>query len=67
MDGQLRNNIKPGILVDVVLKKDQPTGKLTRGHVKRILTNSSTHPHGIKVMLVEQNLVGREQKILTQE
>ena len=67
MDGQLRNNIKPGILVDVVLKKDQPTGKLTRGHVKRILTNSSTHPRGIKVMLVEQNLVGRVQKILTQE
>ena len=67
MDGQLRNNIKPGILVDVVLKKDQRTGKLTRGHVKRILTNSSTHPHGIKVMLVEQNLVGRVQKILTQE
>ncbi len=67
MDGQMRNNIKPGILVDVVLKKDQPTGKLTRGHVKRILTNSSTHPHGIKVMLVEQNLVGRVQKILTQE
>ena len=67
MDGQLRNNIKPGILVDVVLKKDQPTGKLTRGHVKRILTNSPTHPHGIKVILVEQNLVGRVQKILTQE
>lgn len=67
MDGQIRNNIKPGILVDVVLKKDQPTGKLTRGHVKRILTNSSTHPHGIKVMLIEQNLVGRVQKILTQE
>ena len=67
MDGQIRNNIKPGILVDVVLKEDQPTGKLTRGHVKRILTNSPTHPHGIKVMLVEQNLVGRVQKILTQE
>ena len=67
MDGQIRNNIKPGILVDVVLKKDQPTGKLTRGHVKRILTNSSTHSNGIKVMLVEQNLVGRVQKILTQE
>ena len=67
MDGQIRNNIKPGILVDVVLKKDQPTGKLTHGHVKRILTNSPTHPHGIKVMLVEQNLVGRVQKILTQE
>jgi uncharacterized repeat protein (TIGR03833 family) len=67
MDGQIRNNIKPGILVDVVLKKDQPTGKLTRGHVKRILTNSPTHPHGIKVMLIEQNLVGRVQKILMQE
>ena len=67
MDGQIRNNIKPGILVDVVLKKDQPTGKLTRGHVKRILTNSPTHPHGIKVMLVEQNMVGRVQKVLTQE
>ena len=67
MDGQIRNNIKPGILVDIVLKKDQPTGKLKRGHVKRILTNSPTHPHGIKVMLVEQNLVGRVQKILTQE
>ena len=67
MDGQIRNNIKPGILVDIVLKKDQPTGKLTLGHVKRILTNSPTHPHGIKVMLVEQNLVGRVQKILTQE
>ncbi|MPN42095.1 hypothetical protein SDC9_189651 [bioreactor metagenome] len=67
MDGQIRNNIKPGILVDVVLKKDQPTCKLTRGHVKKILTNSSTHPHGIKVMLVEQNLVGRVQKILPQE
>ena len=67
MYGQIRNNIKPGILVDVVLKKDQPTGKLTRGHVKRILTNSTTHPHGIKVMLIEQNLVGRVQKILMQE
>ena len=67
MDGQIRNNIKPGILVDVVLKKDQPTGKLTRGHVKRILTNSPTHPHGIKVMLVEQNMVGRVQKVLAQE
>ena len=67
MYGQIRNNIKPGILVDVVLKKDQPTGKLTRGHVKRILTNSPTHPRGIKVMLIEQNLVGRVQKILMQE
>ncbi len=51
MDGKIRNNISIGALVDIVLKNDQPTGKLTRGHVKRILTNSPTHPHGIKVML----------------
>ena len=53
MDGKIRNNISIGALVDIVLKNDQPTGKLTRGHVKRILTNSPTHPHGIKVMLRE--------------
>ena len=53
MDGKLRKNIKIGGLVDIVLKKDQRTGKLTRGHVKRLLTNSPNHPHGIKVMLVE--------------
>ena len=65
MDGKIRSNIKPGMLVDIVLKKDQPTGKLTRGHVKRILTNSPTHPHGIKVMLEENELVGRVQVICT--
>ena len=54
MDGRIRAEIKIGALVDIVLKKDQPTGKLTRGHVKRILTNSPTHPHGIKVMLAEK-------------
>jgi len=64
MNGQIRNNIKVGALVDIVLKKDQPTGKLTRGHVKRILTNSPTHPHGIKVMLQEDDMVGRVQEIL---
>jgi len=64
MNGQMRNNIKVGALVDIVLKKDQPTGKLTRGHVKRILTNSPTHPHGIKVMLQEDDMVGRVQEIL---
>ena len=63
MDGKIRNNIKIGMLVDIVLKKDQPTGKLTRGHVKRILTNSPTHPHGIKVMLEENDMVGRVQVI----
>ncbi len=64
MNGQIRNNIKIGALVDIVLKKDQPTGKLTRGHVKRILTNSPTHPHGIKVMLQEDDMVGRVQLIV---
>ncbi len=64
MNGQIRANIQIGALVDIVLKKDQPTGKLTRGHVKRILTNSPTHPHGIKVMLTEDDQVGRVQAIL---
>ena len=64
MNGQSRNNIKIGLLVDIVLKQDQHTSKLTRGHVKRILTNSINHPHGIKVMLNENNAVGRVQKII---
>ncbi|MDT2814186.1 YwbE family protein [Vagococcus carniphilus] len=64
MNGQNRKNITIGQLVDIVLKKDQRTGQLTRGHVKRILTNSATHPHGIKVMLEENNQVGRVQQII---
>jgi len=64
LNGQTRSNIKIGALVDIVLKKDQPTGKLTRGHVKRILTKSPNHPHGIKVMLVEDDMVGRVQEIV---
>jgi len=64
LDGQKRVNIKIGALVDIVLKKDQPSGALTRGHVKRILTNSPSHPHGIKVMLEEGDQVGRVQKII---
>ena len=67
MDGKIRNNISIGALVDIVLKNDQPTGKLTRGHVKRILTNSPTHPHGIKVMLREGDHVGRVQAILEED
>lgn len=67
MDGKNRNDIRPGILVDIVLKKDQRSGTLTRGHVKRILTNSSTHPHGIKVMLMEQDQVGRVQRIIGED
>lgn len=65
LNGKKRADIKIGALVDIVLKKDQRTGTLTRGHVKRILTNSAQHPHGIKVMLEEDNQVGRVQNIIT--
>lgn len=64
MNGQNRSDIKIGALVDIVLKKDQSTGALTRGHIQRILTNSPNHPHGIKVMLSEGNQVGRVQKVI---
>jgi uncharacterized repeat protein (TIGR03833 family) len=65
MNGQNRSNIKIGALVEIVLKKDQQSGILTTGHVARILTNSANHPHGIKVMLKENNYVGRVQNILS--
>lgn len=64
MNGQNRKDISPGLEVDIVLKKDQASGALTRGHVKRILTNSAHHPHGIKVMLQEGDQVGRVQRII---
>ena len=64
MNGKTRSNIKIGAKVDIVLKKDQRTEKLTRGHVKKILTNSANHPHGIKVMLVEGDMVGRVKNII---
>jgi uncharacterized repeat protein (TIGR03833 family) len=62
MENTIRNNIKVGSKVDIVLKKDQKSGKLTQGIVKRILTNSPNHHHGIKVIL-EDNQVGRVKKI----
>jgi uncharacterized repeat protein (TIGR03833 family) len=65
MDGRQRADIRTGALVDIILKKDQNTGALTRGHVKRILTNSAYHPHGIKVMLLEGDAVGRVKEILS--
>jgi uncharacterized repeat protein (TIGR03833 family) len=64
--GKNRNNIKTGILVEIVEKQNQRTGELTEGFVKRILTNSKTHPHGIKVML-DTGEVGRVQHILDEE
>lgn len=63
MNGQQRNEIKIGMYVGVVLKNDQRTGDITEGVVKKILTNSNYHPHGIKVML-EDGQVGRVKEIL---
>lgn len=61
--GTKRIDIRPGLEVQIVLKQDQHTGKLTRGIVKDILTSSATHPHGIKVRLTN-GLVGRVKHIL---
>ncbi len=63
MEGINRKDIKPGMDVYIVLKKDQRTGRLTRGVVKDILTKSARHPHGIKVRLADGQ-VGRVKKIL---
>ncbi|CCH48887.1 YwbE family protein [Pseudodesulfovibrio piezophilus] len=63
MDGSTRKNLKPGMRVNIVLKKDQRTGTLTQGIIKNLLTKSPTHPHGIKVRL-EDGQVGRVKEIL---
>ena len=57
-----RKELYPGLEVWIILKKDQRTGKLTRGLVKDILTKSATHPHGIKVRL-HDGQVGRVQQL----
>ena len=63
MNGTQRASIKPGLLVRIVLKKDQLTGKLTEGIIKDILTRSPSHPHGIKVRL-QSGEVGRVKEVL---
>ena len=63
VSGQNRKDIKPGLVVDIVLKEDQKSGKLTRGVVAMILTNSQFHPRGIKVRL-QSGEVGRVQNIV---
>lgn len=63
MDGVKRDNIKVGGSVRVVQKQDQRSGKLTEGIVKKILTNSPEHHHGIKVML-ESGIVGRVKEVM---
>ena len=63
MDGSRRADIRPGLRVAIVLKKDQFTGRQTEGIVKDLLTKSPTHPHGIKVRLTGGE-VGRVKTIL---
>lgn len=63
MNGQNRSDIKPGLKVSIVLKQDQRSGRRTEGVVQDLLTNSSFHPHGIKVRLADGQ-VGRVQEIL---
>lgn len=63
MNGNERGKVPVGARVKIVLKADQPTGKLTEGTVARLLTKSSFHPHGIKVMLTDGQ-VGRVQEVL---
>ncbi|TQR20456.1 YwbE family protein [Psychrobacillus vulpis] len=64
MNGQNRKDVRPGLEVNIILKKDQRTGEKTRGIVKDLLTNSSFHPHGIKVRL-EDGQIGRVCEILS--
>ena len=66
MDGKLRKNINVGDLVLIVLKKDQRSGDLTEGCVKRILTSSPNHPQGIKVML-DTGEVGRVKEVIEED
>jgi uncharacterized repeat protein (TIGR03833 family) len=62
MDGTIRSNIHPGLVVVIVKKEDQRTGKMTQGIVKDILTSASVHPRGIKVR-IDTGEVGRVQHI----
>ncbi len=62
MNGQNRSDIKLGLEVDIILKKDQGSGKLTHGIVQDILTNSPFHLHGIKVRLTS-GAIGRVQNV----
>jgi uncharacterized repeat protein (TIGR03833 family) len=63
MDGRNRADIQPGARVRVVQKQDQRTGRLTEGIVSSLLTNSPTHPHGIKVRLTS-GAVGRVKEVI---
>jgi len=66
MSGTRRDAVRPGCTVEIILKEDQRSGKVTRGIVKDVLTNSPTHPHGIKVKL-KDGRVGRVARIIGTE
>lgn len=66
MEGTIRNNIEVGMLVKIILKKDQRSGELTEGIIDRILTKSPKHTHGIKVRL-EDGQVGRVKEICDED
>jgi len=63
MNGQNKKDVKPGLEVYIILKKDQRSGEKTKGIVKDLLTNSSFHPHGIKVRLTDGQ-IGRVCEII---
>jgi uncharacterized repeat protein (TIGR03833 family) len=65
MDGSERKNVRPGLAVDIVLKQDQRTERLTRGVLKDVLTKSPYHPHGIKIRL-ETGEVGRVKEVVSE-
>jgi uncharacterized repeat protein (TIGR03833 family) len=66
MDGKQRSDVRPGIRVEIILKKDQRTGKRTVGTVRDILTSSSFHSRGIKVRL-EDGQIGRVQEVFADD
>ena len=66
MSGNDRKDVRPGLKVDIVLKQDQRTGRLTRGVVRDVLTKSPYHPHGIKVRL-ETGEVGRVKEVVGED
>lgn len=66
MDGTIRSNIKPGMQVNIILKKDQRSGALTEGIVKDLLTSAPKHHRGIKVRL-EDGQIGRVQEIINED
>ena len=65
-DGTIKANVQIGLLVEIVQKQHQRSGELTMGLVKRLLTKSSNHPHGIKVLL-DTGEVGRVKRVILEE